>query len=316
MLKLAVAAPIIFLQLLLPITTLPTSQPLTLPDYYKKHIRVECKESYAIVHNVWVYTSNKPKFYKTYLLKTCRVDQKYKYPTKIYPAISDSEKRLFLISKAHRLPATFKPSKLTCISKSLCLDTTAYKAFRKMQKAAQKEGVALVLTSGYRSFETQERLLYYYLRYDPYEKVVSYLALPGHSMHQTGLALDVGVKYKGKVYHTYDIYKTPGTKWLSKNCYKFGFIQPYMPKRPGQPLEYDKEPWHILYVGEKLAKDYKTSPLAYENWVVQKLSNKGVGQNALIPHFAPPLKLSPFPMVVEMLPIRRVVQKTWEKSNF
>ncbi len=287
MLKLAIVAPIIFLQLLLPIATLPASQPLTLPSYYKKHIRVECKERYAIVHNIWVYTPNKPKFYKTYLLKTCTVKQKFKYPTRIYPAISDAKKRLFLISKAHRLPATFKPSKLTCISKNLCLDTTAYKAFRRMQKAALKEGVVLVPTSGYRSFKTQEKLLHYYLKYDPYEKVVSYLALPGHSMHQTGLALDVGVKYKGKVYHTYDIYKTPGAKWLTKNCHRFGFIQPYMSKNPKQHLEYDKEPWHLLYVEEKLAKDYKTSPLTYENWVVQKLSNKGRGAKCANSAFCP-----------------------------
>ncbi|HEV3379063.1 MAG TPA: transglycosylase SLT domain-containing protein [Thermoleophilaceae bacterium] len=89
-------------------------------------------------------------------------------------------------------------------------------AFDRMAAAASREaGLALLITSGYRSDAEQARL--WAANPDP-----RWVAPPGHSLHRYGTELDLGPP---AVYG-----------WLAANSERFGFIR-----------RYSWEPWHFGY---------------------------------------------------------------------
>lgn len=118
-------------------------------------------------------------------------------------------------------------------------------AFNKMKEAAQKEGLHIYISSGFRSFNKQNTLYNNYVARDGKKEADTYSARPGHSEHQTGLAFDVNT-----ISSAFD--NTKEAKWLHQNCYKYGFILRY-PKGKTKETGYIYESWHYRYVGEELA---------------------------------------------------------------
>lgn len=120
------------------------------------------------------------------------------------------------------------------------------KAFDNMQSAALKDNINLKIVSGFRSFERQKEIYESYLKIDSQETVDTYSAKPGHSEHQSGLAIDINLTNDSFI-------GTKEAKWLDNNAYKYGFILRY-PKGKSSITGYKYEPWHYRYVGENLAK--------------------------------------------------------------
>ena len=88
-------------------------------------------------------------------------------------------------------------------------------AFDRMAAAAARDGISLVINSGYRSDAEQAALFAQHP--DP-----RWVAPPGHSLHRLGTELDLG---------------PPGAYgWLARNARRFGFVQ-----------RYSWEPWHYGY---------------------------------------------------------------------
>ncbi len=143
---------------------------------------------------------------------------------------------ILIANKTYSLPSTYKPGGIT-------KDTQ--EAFNKMQAAAKLDGINLVIKSGYRSYTTQKNTYNYYVSYDGVAKADTYSARPGHSEHQTGMAVDLN-----KINDTFN--DTKEAKWLSSNCYKYGFILRY-PKGKTNETGYKYESWHFRYVGIDLA---------------------------------------------------------------
>ena len=122
----------------------------------------------------------------------------------------------------------------------------------KLFVRAQGDGIQLAAVSGYRSFERQRNIYQTSLRRKGLEHTQKYIAVPGCSEHQTGLAMDVSCKCLD--YELEEEFET--TKegvWLNKNASLFGFVIRY-PKNKEGITGYAYEPWHIRYV---------TCPLAY-----------------------------------------------------
>ena len=119
-------------------------------------------------------------------------------------------------------------------------------AFNKMRDGAKKDGITLYISSGFRSYSTQNRIYNNYVSRDGKKEADTYSARPGHSEHQSGLALDLNII--GNAFNG-----TPEAKWLADNCYKYGFILRY-PKGKTNETGYVYESWHFRYVGEELAK--------------------------------------------------------------
>lgn len=155
-----------------------------------------------------------------------------------------------LINRKHPLPGDYIPRQLTdlCLPfdampgdpKRLLEPRTARAALRLIL-ASQKEGLSLYGISGYRSYHRQKELF----------TGSPYVAAPGTSEHQSGLALDLscpGVRLK----LVEEFADTPEGKWLARNASLFGFILRY-PQNKESITGVPYEPWHIRYVTCPLA---------------------------------------------------------------
>lgn len=180
-----------------------------------------------------------------------RVDQTYQ--------ILDPDNLLVLIKKGFVLPKNYEPNDLIVPDIPIAPDNNnkklrkpAAKALEKMYQAALKEDLHLVLNSGYRTYKSQQKIYDdYFKRYD--EVTASGLvAQPGSSEHQLGLGADLTsqsvVDKKKMVFGD-----TKEYQWVKENAHKYGFIIRY-PKDKTKLTGTANEPWHVRYVGKKVAK--------------------------------------------------------------
>ena len=132
-------------------------------------------------------------------------------------------------------------------------------AFDEMAAAAASEGIYLRVQSGYRSYSTQEGLYTRYCDSDGQDAADRYSARPGHSEHETGLAIDVNSV-------TNAFKDTPEGIWLAAHCPEYGFILRYPEGKEAQ-TGYIYEPWHIRYLGDRsLAREITDSGLCLEEY--------------------------------------------------
>lgn len=141
-----------------------------------------------------------------------------------------------VVNKTYSIPSTYNPG----------LDDNVQAQANVMFTAAKTEGLNVYLSSGFRSFSYQSTIYNNYVSRDGKLLADTYSARPGHSEHQTGLSFDVN-----QIDNSFD--NTPEAKWLSNNCYKFGFILRY-PKGKENETGYQYESWHFRYVGTELAE--------------------------------------------------------------
>jgi len=140
-------------------------------------------------------------------------------------------------------------------------------ALEEMFAACREEaGVTLISISGYRSWSTQNNIYRRKLRNvgGSVEKANEYVALPGASEHQLGLAMDIG--QKGKEHLSFGFGNTAGGNWAEENCWRFGFILRYREEWE-TVTGYRFEPWHFRYVGKEWAREIHDSGLPFETWL-------------------------------------------------
>ncbi len=142
-------------------------------------------------------------------------------------------------------------------------DTRAAPALESMLADAEAAGRKLYLVSGYRSVERQaalfKRKTNYFLAegFDQAEaerQAAMWVARPGTSEHNTGLAADI---VSANWYSTHDdltadFENTPEFAWLAAHCAEYGFILRY-PKGKEDVTGVTYEPWHYRYVGPDAA---------------------------------------------------------------
>lgn len=165
-----------------------------------------------------------------------------------------------LINRQHRLSETYVPKDLTETIFPFCAPRGDSKKLMRKEAAdwaallfaqARWDGVQLYGVSGYRSFSRQKEI--YEARIaalsDPADNL--FIAPPGASEHQSGLALDVSCE-SIQFELTEEFSRTKEGKWLAKNSALFGFILRY-PACKTEITGYAWEPWHIRYVTRSLA---------------------------------------------------------------
>lgn len=128
----------------------------------------------------------------------------------------------------------------------------------EMKNAAARDGITLTIVSGYRSYARQEKLYNNYVAKDGRDEADRYSARPGHSEHQSGLAMDLN-----SVEDSFA--NTKEAKWIAENCAKYGFIIRY-PKDKEEQTGYIYEPWHVRYLGVDLAEEITASGLCFEEY--------------------------------------------------
>ena len=157
---------------------------------------------------------------------------------------------VLVANKTYSLPDSYYPGGLT--------DET-YAAFSAMISAAAADGFTLYCKSGFRSYIDQKIIYNDYAARDGQALADTYSARPGHSEHQSGMALDINSTSSDFAY-------TPEGKWLAENCWDYGFIIRY----PADKVEitgYMYEPWHVRYVGKTVAAELKASGQCLEEYL-------------------------------------------------
>lgn len=120
-------------------------------------------------------------------------------------------------------------------------------------EAAEDDGLGLRVISGYRSHDTQAGTYDYWVQHYGRASADATSARPGHSEHQTGLAVDVD-STTGTCYLDPCFGRTAEGRWVAGNAHEFGFILSY-PEDLRERTGYAYEPWHLRYVGPLVASD-------------------------------------------------------------
>ena len=132
----------------------------------------------------------------------------------------------------------------------------------KLVAAAGNAGVTIYVGSGYRSYATQASLFASNVRQHGEAKANRFSSRPGHSEHQSGLAVDFGgIDRACWVEDCFE--QTTASKWLAAHAHEYGFILRY-PKGKEKITGYQYEPWHFRYVGRELAGALHQSGLTME----------------------------------------------------
>ena len=166
---------------------------------------------------------------------------------------------LWVISNKHRQlsPAEFVPSDLSTVigvpnEFSQPLREPAARAVEQLYSAAQSQGINFGIISAYRDFNTQVALYNKFVNRDGQEAADTYSARPGHSEHQTGLAVDFDDG--GSCYLNACFESTAAGQWLAAHAYEYGFVLRY-PSGKDAVTGFTYEPWHFRFVGVELATE-------------------------------------------------------------
>ncbi len=188
--------------------------------------------------------------------------------------ISDPEDPLVLVNKERSLPSDFIPKDLIVpnipfsfqedLPKKKLKRIAAY-AIENLFAAAADIGLKLVGISGYRSYQRQQSIFTVNSAKKGDFLANQYSAKPGHSEHQTGLAMDVSsasVDYRLIT----EFGETKEGEWLKENAANFGFIIRY-PQGKEDITGYQYEPWHLRYIGIKHAIKISKNNLTLEDYL-------------------------------------------------
>lgn len=200
------------------------------------------------------------------LLLLCLKDSTYKDLYKNNNLVVKPDSISVLVNKQNRLSKFFIPENLELINtkysyEGKMLTKTAKTSFEEMCKSALKNKLKIVGMSAYRSYEYQEKLYNDYVTENGklYADISS--ARPGHSEHQTGLAIDV--TRNNEDYHNFEA--TEEFIWMQNNAHKFGFILRY-PKEKEDITGFKYEPWHYRYVGKEIAEYIHDNNITLEEY--------------------------------------------------
>lgn len=172
----------------------------------------------------------------------------------------------FYVNKTYSTPQEYVPQNLIvpnlASSGNLSIRSDIVTNLTQMFEEAKKEGISLKIGSAYRSYDYQTNLFNSNAAKYGAEITNQTIALPGHSEHQLGLALDI-VSNNGGCYIETCFENLNEGIWLANNASRFGFILRY-PKTKESITGYSYEPWHFRYVGIDLAKALSESGLTFD----------------------------------------------------
>ena len=162
----------------------------------------------------------------------------------------DADNLLTLVDKQHYLAADFVPADIVALKANdfyllnrndLSLRVPVEKSLREMGSAAKADGINLVVSSTYRSYDYQKNLYERNVRQLGKEVADRESAPPGASQHQLGVAVDFGSI-------TDDFAQTKQGRWLASNAGKYGWSLSF-PDGYEDVTGYRWECWHYRYMG-------------------------------------------------------------------
>lgn len=180
---------------------------------------------------------------------------------------------MVFVNKEYSLPEDYVPDNLVMpdikfysydVPDKRYMRKEASEALEKMFNDALKDGITLYGVSGYRSYSRQKEIYNNNVLARGKDETNKVSASPGHSEHQTGLAIDISSSaLNGTLSEEFG--KSEEGLWVAGHCAKYGFIIRY-PKNKENITGYSYEPWHIRYVGKKNAKYIMRNKITLEEY--------------------------------------------------
>ena len=158
---------------------------------------------------------------------------------------------LILVDKTHPLPDGYAPVRLIPLVKNdafnvirndLSLRPEAYEALVAMGQAAKKDGVTLLASSTYRSYEYQKKVFERWVQIDGLAEAERESSRAGTSQHQTGLVIDFG-----SIDNTFA--NTRAGAWMRDHAESYGWSLSF-PDGYEDVTGYRWESWHFRYIGK------------------------------------------------------------------
>lgn len=180
----------------------------------------------------------------------------------------NSDPLLVLVNNEVAIPEDYSPH-LVDFAESCQVSDTIYDPLTELLRDARDSGMNLWIASSYRSAEEQEAILasaaqnreaeYGMTESEAMADALESIALPGHSEHETGLAVDFNTVSE-------DFENTSEFVWLSENAENYGFVLRY-PKEKENVTGIIYEAWHYRYVGVENAKAMNSLGMCLEEYV-------------------------------------------------
>ena len=180
---------------------------------------------------------------------------------------------LILVNFENPLPDGSAVPELTRLRSGQAVDSRVYPALQRMLDDAQAAGLQPVVCSSFRSWDAQAQLYEAEIQNcldrgcaqeDAEAQAAMWVARPGSSEHQTGLAVDI-VDLSFQILDE-EQENTPVQQWLIAHCAEYGFILRY-PADKSALTGIGYEPWHYRYVGEEAAREIMDGGLCLEEYL-------------------------------------------------
>lgn len=188
-------------------------------------------------------------------------------------ASGEADGLLLLVNPWTPLPEDFVPGELVPVQNDQAVDARAYPDLQNMLGDMSQAGLSPLICSSYRSQERQQELYDNKVRRvmaegasleEAQAEAARWVALPGTSEHQTGLAVDIVSLSNQMLDETQE--STPEFQWLAENAWKYGFILRY-PNDKSEKTGIAYEPWHFRFVGKEAAEEMHDLGLCLEEYL-------------------------------------------------
>lgn len=183
---------------------------------------------------------------------------------------------IFLVNPSHPLPAPLMPSSLSPAlpGHAVMLESECAAALAELIKSIGAEE-QIIPVSGWRSHEEQLSLWNETLGTHGEEFTRQYVALPGCSEHETGLAIDLALNTGGEIDFIRPYFPYGGICGrFRQKAAEFGFIERYTHGKE-HITHISAEPWHFRYVGVPHAAYIASNGLTLEEYIELLSSNPG-----------------------------------------
>lgn len=154
----------------------------------------------------------------------------------------------YMPGRVEEIPSEFRLKK----EEPEYIDAQVFPFLMELLEDAREDGIEILVSSGYRSFDEQKSIKNTYTIYYG-SGANAFSADQGYSEHQLGTTVDLTTSSVGGGLDGFE--KSESYAWLTKYAYKYGFILSY----PEGNKYYIFEPWHWRFVGEDLADELHDS---------------------------------------------------------
>ncbi len=171
----------------------------------------------------------------------------------LLPALGEDAEYLVLVDKRHALSSSYEPADLRNLDdfgvsanrRGLKMRERAARSLAAMAAAAKRDGVVLTASSAYRSFSYQKTVYERNVKQMGKEAADRESAMPGHSQHQLGTAVDFG-----SIDDSFA--STAASRWLRLHAEDYGFSLSF-PEGLEAVTGYRHESWHYRFIGKAAA---------------------------------------------------------------